>query len=255
MYPGVLGGLCLLSFLATGCATQGAVEKVQIDLRRVEARIVLVGGQLSVIDSLLQLQNIESRRQWTELSTDGGDIIQRVQQMQARLDEVTRQLVETRQEVEAVRVYGVGKGASPQSVAAARGPADTTGAAGPSLVSDSLRVYNMAMNDMKSGNYPLAISEFGQFVESFPGDELADNALYWQGECYYASKEFPRAVAVFERVLAEYPKGDKVPAAKLKLGYTLLEMKQKKKGTQHLRELIKQHPGSEEAALAKARLK
>jgi tol-pal system protein YbgF len=250
-----LGSVWLLSGLLAGCATYRSVGDVRTDLRQVDLRLERLGQQLGSVDSLLLVQQAESRRQRAELAGDSEQLRLRMQQLQARMDEMVRRLAEMRQEVELLRVYGVGKGppARPSSPAAA--PADTAASPEPAMVADPQQLYDMALSDMKAGNYQLAAVEFAQFLESFPGDELADNALYWQGECYYARKDYARAAASFEQLLKDYPAGDKVPAALLKLGYALLETKEQKRGTQRLNELVKKFPDSEEAAQAKARLK
>ena len=70
--------------------------------------------------------------------------------------------------------------------------------------------------DFSRGNYELAASEFRQYVESYPATEMADNAQYWLGECFYAQKKYPEAVVEFDKVITKYPRGDKVLAARLK---------------------------------------
>lgn len=251
----VVRGTCLLLLcLTAGCATRGAVRQLRGDVLRVEERLAAVGGELSLVDSLLQAESVASRHKWTGMATDGEGMAQRMQQLQARMDEIVHRLADVRQEVEAIRVYGVGKGSStPAPPPGKTATAGTT--AGGSLVADPQALYDLALGTMKTREYRQAASEFGQFLETFSGDELADNALYWQGECHYALKDYPQATAAFERLLKEYPTGDKAAAATLKLGFALLELKQKKTGTQRLREVVQQYPDSEEAALAKARLK
>jgi len=243
-----LMGAWLLSLLTAGCATQGAVKKVRVDIGRVEDRLAVMEQQLASMDSLLRVQ-------WTGLSTDNEDLNQRMQQVQARLDEVVHRLAAMSGDLEASRIYGGGRQALTRDTPSTRAPADTTKATQPALVADAQALYDLAFSDMKAENYTMAIAEFAQFLESFPQHELADNASYWQGECYYARKEFAQAARPFERVIKEYPDSDKVPAAMLKLGFSLLEVKERNQAVQYLRDLVKQYPDSQEAALAKERLK
>jgi TolA-binding protein len=61
---------------------------------------------------------------------------------------------------------------------------------------------------------------------------------------------------MFQRLLKEYPQGEKVPGALLKLGYALAEEKEQvKKAIATLREVIEKYPDSAEAKLAKEKLK
>ena len=41
----------------------------------------------------------------------------------------------------------------------------------------------MAYNDYLKGNFDLAVEGFKMYREQFPASPLADNALYWIGEC------------------------------------------------------------------------
>jgi len=242
----------VLAGMVCGCATQRAMREARVDLQRIDLRLVLLGERLAAVDSLLQLQQADLREQRLEQTAADEQMQSQVVQLQARVDESARRLGELREEIELLRVYGVGKAPPRSSEAAAgeRGPADR-----PVLVGDAQSLYDMAMADMKAGNYQLAASEFGQFVESFPESELADNALYWQGECYYADRKYGEAATCFAEVEKRYPQGDKVPAALLKLGFARLALKDNKQGTKHLNDVIRRFPDTPEAAQARAKLK
>ncbi|MEW6752811.1 MAG: tol-pal system protein YbgF [Candidatus Latescibacterota bacterium] len=251
-------GACLLA----GCATQGSVKRMQVDVRRVEHRLEALGEQLTTLDSVLLQRESQSQREWTSLATDGGTLMLRLQQVQARMDEVSRRLADLRQEIELLRLYGVGQAAPGGPSAPATASAPPRAGAWPQsqsqsqlLLADPQSLYEQALADMKAGNHDLAATAFAQFVESFAGDSLADNALYWQGECSYARRDYAGAAAVFRKVLETYPQGDKVPAAMLKLGYSLVESKQREKGAAQLRSLVQKYPDSEEAAQARDRLR
>lgn len=116
------------------------------------------------------------------------------------------------------------------------------------------QLFAAAYGDYSRGNYDLAISEFRQYVETYPSSEMADNAQYWVGECHYSKKLLNEAVAEFDKVSMLFPKGDKVPAARFRKGVTLLEMGQQEAGRAELTALIKLFPRSNEAVLAKQQL-
>jgi tol-pal system protein YbgF len=116
------------------------------------------------------------------------------------------------------------------------------------------QLFAAAYGDYSRGNYDLAISEFRQYVETYPSSEMADNAQYWVGECYYSKKLLNEAVAEFDKVTLLFPKGDKVPAARFRKGVTLMEMGQQEAGRAELTALIRLFPRSNEAVLAKQQL-
>jgi tol-pal system protein YbgF len=116
------------------------------------------------------------------------------------------------------------------------------------------QLFAAAYGDYSRGNYDLAISEFRQYVETYPTSEMADNAQYWIGEALYAKKKFPEAISEFDKVIALFAKGDKVPAARFKKGMILNEMGQNDLATVEFQALIKLFPRSNEATLAKQQL-
>jgi tol-pal system protein YbgF len=116
------------------------------------------------------------------------------------------------------------------------------------------QLFAAAYGDYSRGNYDLAISEFRQYVETYPTSEMADNAQYWIGECYYSKKMLNEAVAEFDRVVQMFPKGDKVPGARFKKGLALIELGQPDAGRAELTALIRLFPRSNEAVLARQQL-
>ena len=84
---------------------------------------------------------------------------------------------------------------------------------------------------------------------------MADNSLYWIGECYYSQKKYQEAVNTFNRLRTQYSDGDKVPDAIWKEGFALIEMGDQTGGINALKELISKFPLSEEASLAQQKIK
>lgn len=116
------------------------------------------------------------------------------------------------------------------------------------------QLFAAAYGDYSRGNYDLAISEFRQYVETYPTSEMADNAQYWIGECYYSKKQLNQAIAEFDKVVLLFPKGDKVPAARFKKAITLRELGQLDAARAEFSAIIRSYPRSNEAVLAKQEL-
>ena len=116
------------------------------------------------------------------------------------------------------------------------------------------QLFAAAYGDYSKGNYDLAISEFRQYVETYPTSEMADNAQFWIGECYYAKKKFEQAIVEFEKVSLNFPKGDKVPAARFKKGMALLDLGQIEAARAEFTAIIRLYKTSNEAVLAKQQL-
>lgn len=116
------------------------------------------------------------------------------------------------------------------------------------------QLFAAAYADYSRGNYDLALSEFRQYVETYPSSELADNAQYWIGEILYAQRKFPEAASEFERVIQINAQGDKTPVALYKRALVLLEMGNKEDGVQQLLAVAKNYPKAPEANLATQQL-
>jgi tol-pal system protein YbgF len=137
-------------------------------------------------------------------------------------------------------------------------PAGTGSAGEPSAggaVQSPESIYYTAYSDYIKKNYDLAIEGFKQFINLYPNNGLADNSLYWIGECYYSQKNYKEAVSTFNRLRTQYSDGDKVPDAILKEGFALIEMGNQTGGINALKELIQKFPLSEEASLAQHKIK
>jgi tol-pal system protein YbgF len=116
------------------------------------------------------------------------------------------------------------------------------------------QLFAAAYADYSRGNDELALSEFRQYVETYPSSELADNAQYWIGEILYAQKKLPEASAAFEQVKMISPNGDKTPTALYKRGLILLEMQRKEEAVVQLLAVYTDYSKTKEGELAKSKL-
>jgi tol-pal system protein YbgF len=116
-------------------------------------------------------------------------------------------------------------------------------------------VYNMAYTDYRKGNYQLSIDGFQIYLEQFPESPLADNALYWIGECYFSQEDYETAVEQFNQLILRFPEGDKIPAAYLKKGISLKNLNRKEEALSVFRLLISKFPLEEETKIAQEKIK
>lgn len=123
------------------------------------------------------------------------------------------------------------------------------------LVQPAESTYYTSYSDYLKKNYDLAIQGFRQFIATYPDNHLADNSLYWLGECYYAQRKYPEAVETFKSLRTKYAEGDKVADAMLKEGFALIELGRQTEGIDVLKQLVSRFPLSEEAPLAEQKIK
>lgn len=116
-------------------------------------------------------------------------------------------------------------------------------------------VYNMAYSDYLKGNFQLAIDGFEIYLQQFPESPVADNALYWVGECYFSQQKFEESIEKFSELILNYPQGDKIPAAYLKKGISLMEIGKKEEALSAFKLLISKFPLEEETKIAQEKIK
>jgi tol-pal system protein YbgF len=158
--------------------------------------------------------------------------------------------------------------AASQRSASAEQPADNIRAAVPSLEPQAADqpVQSAVLGARIANQYREAIVLFGRakylearrgFQEVFDADssgDLADNALFWIGETYFASADYSNAMRYYNRVVSEFSEQNKAPDALFKMA-----MSQEKTGDlalarTTLQQVISRYPYSSTASSAKAEL-
>jgi tol-pal system protein YbgF len=114
--------------------------------------------------------------------------------------------------------------------------------------------YQQAFNLLKQSYYDQAIRAFQEFLVAHPNDIYSDNAQYWLAESHYVKREFEKALAEYDNVIANFPQSQKVNDALLKRGFALYELGQMEAAKKQLQDIINKNPGSTVARLADKRL-
>lgn len=148
----------------------------------------------------------------------------------------------------------------PASQAPVRAPAETKPQPAPiqpppAPTMSPQEAYSVAYNDYLKGNYDLAIDSFKLYRQQFPESPLADNALYWIGECRYSQRKFEEAIDAFDELILTYPQGDKAAAAHLKKGLSFIELGRKPEALAALKLLVAKYPLEEEARIAQDKIR
>lgn len=110
--------------------------------------------------------------------------------------------------------------------------------------------YLQALTMHQGGNNEGAISLFRQLLNEDQYHELADNAQYWIGECFYSMKQYRRAIVEFEKVFA-FKNSNKEDDAQFKLGLCYAALGERDKAIDEFQRLIDYYPQSEFVTNAK----
>jgi tol-pal system protein YbgF len=226
-------------------------------------------GDLDQMEQRLQDLTSQTMRSNADLAMRVERLQEQIEALHASLELTTRRLQTISQELAAARsAYATGAvlppvTAAPDANSDPGGTAGSGGAAGgavpmpvpvPPATATPEELYRSSYEDYMRGNYDLAAQGFGEYMKRWPDTELTDNALYWIGECYDAQEKTQEALEIFTQVLEDYPTSDKAAAAQLKKGLLYLELGDKGQGVLNLQYVVYEHPGTEEADLARERL-
>ncbi len=249
-----------LPLLLTGCVSSSDIQALQSQLADIQRQVLQLQKQgaskdeISSLNSRIAAESKALLKSEADLEVGMQSVAGKIDQLQShledtnyRLAQLSQQIATTNQELKSTH----GNGNSAQT----NGEAEQTAGQPPMVPTDPQTLYQTAYNDYLRGNYDLAILGFRQYLDSFPTTDLADNAAYWIGECYFSEGKYQQAIQEFDALLKKYPASDKMASALLKKGYSLLELGQKDQAVDQLKAVISQFPRSDEANLAKQRLK
>jgi tol-pal system protein YbgF len=240
------------------------ITDVQRSVNQLEVN-VLDKSDLREMEASMQRLTDKNMRSNADLAQRVVELQEQIEALTANLELTTRRLQEISQQLAAVRTVGAGSAMLPPVTTAPAGsgeagegggmmPAAGAAAAGGDVASPDV-LYRSAYEDYMRGNYDLAADGFGEYLRRYPGTELADNALYWIGECQDAQDKPEEALETFTEVLEDYPTSDKAAAAQLKKGLIYLKMGDQGQGVVNLQYVVYEYPGTREADLAKEQLK
>ena len=114
--------------------------------------------------------------------------------------------------------------------------------------------YDIAFAHLRAGRFLESARAFEDFIQTYPQNELTDNAYYWLGESYYVKRQYPQALAAFQSLTTKFPDSSKASDSWLKIGYSYYEMDDLDKAETNLQKVVDSYPNTSIARLAKNRL-
>jgi len=182
------------------------------------------------------------------LTTQVQGLTDNLEEIKAREGRLSQQMAEAQSVLQSLDAKLAA--AAPASRGAA---APGTPSGGPPPSADVL--YANALRDFSGGKYDLARQEYLDYLKYYPGTDLASNAQFYLGEVAYAEQQYKDAITEYDKVLDNYPRSFKRPAALLKKSMALLEIGQRASAIRGFREVVRQYPGTEEERRARAKLR
>jgi len=266
--------ICLLSillFVIGGCATTDDLKKSQRDydskISTLRADVDKLQARIDALEKNVADSTRDLRKNQADLGADFGSVRDNVQNMRGQVEEMHKEFsgvgkgqnLKTRLDDMAFRIgylenfLGIAKkestnGAKVEGVGV--GAAEAT--AEPK--NDVEAAYNACYKLFKEGQYVKAREEFVKFLKQNPKTAFSDNAQFWVGETWYVEDKFERAIVEYQKVVKDYPNGDKVPYALLKQGMAFQKLGDKASAKIVYNQVIKKYPQTNQARVAKAKL-
>ena len=191
-----------------------------------------VNASIGVLQTTLQRQQTDSLGRTDQISGQIQSLNDSLDELKARLAKVSKQL---------------------EDMSAAKETLAATAAAPAAPPADIL--YNNALRDYNAAKYDLAQQQFADYMKFYGNTDLAGNAQFYLADIEYRQGNFEQAVRDYDKVLEQYPGGNKAQAAQLKKGLALLQLGEKDAGVRELNSLIQRYPRSIEASTAKDQLR
>ncbi|MFQ6079766.1 MAG: tol-pal system protein YbgF, partial [Thermodesulfobacteriota bacterium] len=267
--------LLVMGFFVTlfGCATPGEIAYLRQDVDSLYRQLIDVQKELKQLrsessmkirksqadlDFMLEplqreiqiLKNgVEENREYLqkpqqELTALRRDFEIRLNGLEGRIDKV-------RKEMEA-KIEGVSKASKAQSKVVRPPPPSKSETSSQGAMGT---LYENAKQTYERKEFSAAREKFKAFLVVYPKGELSDNAQFWIGESFYSEKDYEKAIIAYDDVLKKFPKGDKVPSALLKQALCWLELGDKTFARSLLKRVIREHPRTQQAKIAKEKLR
>jgi tol-pal system protein YbgF len=212
---------------------RGQTANLRIEIESMREQIGVINGRLEEIEYRVKQEKDASGL--TELDRIKDD----TRVMNSRITSIEQYL-------------DMGGAAKPSAVKPA--PAKVPAARVPLSSLSEQALYDQAKQAFDAGELEKARQGFQEFTKRFPDSQNADNAQFWIGEIYYREKWYEKAIVEYQKVVEDYPKGNKIRSAMLKQGYSFLNIGDKANARLILKDLISKYPNTTEAQLATQKL-
>ncbi len=205
---------------------------------------------LNTLQHSVDRADANNGQNWQQANQQFQALSQSLSDLQARLNKANEALQQIQQAQQNLP--------APQTTPAATGNNGAAGgggtAANGSPVLPAAQLYQNAVSDYVAGSYPLAASEFHQFLKAYASDGHAPEAAYYLGDIQMKERHYKAAVQTFDSVLNNFPDQKVAAGAQLKKAYSLIALRERSAGIRELRNLIHHFPHTQEADQARQEL-
>lgn len=223
--------------LESALQAQMQAERVQRDSLLTEIR------QLRAV--LLDSLNVQQRRD----ISGRVDLGRQIEDLAVAVTQLTALTGETQRQLAMLQESGSGLAGAP-AAGAAGAAVDSPAAAG----GQPEALYEAALRQFRRGSYETARAGLDQFLEEYPGHELAPDAQYFRAETFAEGGDLEVALGEYARVLELYPNSRRAPTALYKSGLIELQQGNVDDARTFFQRVVQGYPDSDEIDLAEREL-
>jgi tol-pal system protein YbgF len=224
--------------------TQGAVLKTLVE--QANDNVNTMKSAVTDLHGSIQQNLASSGAKFDSMTTQMQALSESLEEAKVRLSKLSEQMTQ-------VQTLLTNMPAQPNPTPGT--PPGTPPAPGPAPVPDAESLYSQGLSYYNGGQWDLSIQAFSDYLKYYKDTDRASNAQFYIGECYYSQQDYKHAIEAYDLCSEKYPTGNKAAAAQLKKGFSLLALNEKTAGIRELRSLVQRFHDSQEATLARQRLK
>jgi len=205
-------------------------------IRAIDDTLAALGTRLSRFRAESQSETRALRQAVMQVQEVSGQSQQRLQEMRATLEQRNR----------------------PPAVVPPSAGGDTVPATTAQPVDDGPgpnELFQLGRDQLSRGSNSAARAAFSDLLRRFPDSDIASDAQFHLGEAYAAEGNASAADSAYARVIARYPTTPRAPTALYKRGVIAQTARRTTAARRLFNELVKSYPESDEADLARERLR
>ena len=116
-------------------------------------------------------------------------------------------------------------------------------------------LFASALKAYQDRQYQSSLAQWSEFVRRYPASAQVSTALFWQGETYFKLNDYARAVLSYQEIIDKYPTSPKYAEALLRQGASFKMLGKDNAARLILQDVIKKFPESSEAGQARTMLR
>ena len=257
VFPGVLpsarmnralGAAAIMAVLASGCASRGAVHRLQSELDRLRTEMSeLRSAQDTTSRDVTRARNDLAALDARLAEAQGGarSVAEEIARLSTRADAAAATIGETRTRVEKLAASATARPSAPAEALHPVPPAERR--------AEPEQAYAAALATFRAREHGQAVLDFLDFITKYPKHPLAANAQNWIGEAYYVQRDYRQALVEFQKVLEHGER--KAADALLKVGLCYVNLRDTSHARQAWMRVINEHPRTDAADKARAFLR